>query len=64
KQDLDQGSLYPPLRGIRDVSAHIAAAVASVAYRDGFARAPKPEDMIAAMKSQMYNPEYTDYVAR
>ncbi len=64
KQDLDQGSLYPPLRSIRDVSAHIAAAVAAVAYRDGFPRAPKPEDMIAAMKSQMYNPEYADYVAR
>jgi malate dehydrogenase (oxaloacetate-decarboxylating)(NADP+) len=63
KQDLDQGSLYPPLRDIRRVSAHIAAAVASIAYRDGLARAPKPNDMIAAMKSHMYNPEYAAYVA-
>ena len=44
QQDLDQGSLYPPLSSIRDVSAHIAAAVAAVAYRQGFARAPEPAD--------------------
>ena len=39
--DLDQGSLYPPLKAIREVSAHIAAAVAAVAYRDGLARVPR-----------------------
>ena len=38
KTDLRQGSLYPPLKNIRDVSAHIAAAVAAVAYREGLAR--------------------------
>ena len=27
EDDLQQGSLYPPLKSIRDVSAHIAAAV-------------------------------------
>jgi malate dehydrogenase (oxaloacetate-decarboxylating)(NADP+) len=36
--DLRQGSLYPPLSKIRDVSAHIAAATAAVAYRRGLAR--------------------------
>ena len=44
--DLQQGSLYPPLKNIRDVSAHIAAAVADVAYREGLARVPEPADLL------------------
>jgi hypothetical protein len=34
-QDLAQGSLYPPLASVRDVSAHIAASVAEVACLAG-----------------------------
>jgi len=37
ESDLAQGSLYPPLNAIRGVSAHIAAAVAGIAYRQGLA---------------------------
>jgi malate dehydrogenase (oxaloacetate-decarboxylating)(NADP+) len=61
--DLDQGSLYPPLKNIRDVSAHIAAAVASVAYRNGLARVPEPADPVAFMKAQMYEPRYETHSA-
>jgi len=61
--DLRQGSLYPPLAHVRDVSAHIAAAVASVAYEQGFAKAAKPADMLAYVRSQMYEPRYVQYVA-
>jgi malate dehydrogenase (oxaloacetate-decarboxylating)(NADP+) len=60
--DLEQGSMYPPLKHIRDVSAHIAAAVAAVAYRQGFARLPQPPDLLAFMKAQMYEPHYTPYM--
>jgi malate dehydrogenase (oxaloacetate-decarboxylating)(NADP+) len=56
--DLDQGSLYPPLKSIRDVSARIACAVAEVAYREGFARTPKPADLLGHMKARMYEPRY------
>ena len=63
EDDLQQGSLYPPLKNIRDVSAHIAAAVAAVAYRRKFARGPEPADLPAFMKSRMYEPHYADYVA-
>jgi malate dehydrogenase (oxaloacetate-decarboxylating)(NADP+) len=56
--DLDQGSLYPPLAAIRDVSAHIAAAVAAVAYARGLARVPQPANLVAFMKAQMYEPRY------
>jgi malate dehydrogenase (oxaloacetate-decarboxylating)(NADP+) len=63
EDDLRQGSLYPPLKNIRDVSAHIAAAVAAVAYRRELARGPKPADLLAFAKSQMYEPRYATYVA-
>jgi malate dehydrogenase (oxaloacetate-decarboxylating)(NADP+) len=61
--DLGQGSLYPPLKSIRDVSAHIAAAVAEVAYRGKLAQGTKPSDVLAFMKAQMYEPRYATYVA-
>jgi malate dehydrogenase (oxaloacetate-decarboxylating)(NADP+) len=61
--DLAQGSLYPPLNAIRGVSAHIATAVAGVAYRQGLAAAPEPPDILAAVKHAMYEPEYATYAA-
>jgi len=60
--DLAQGSLYPPLAKIRDVSAHIATAVAGVAFRDGLATAARPADLLAHVRSQMYDPHYATYV--
>ena len=63
EDDLKQGSLYPPLKNIRDVSAHIAAAVATVAYRRELARGPAPADLLGFMKSKMYEPRYATYVA-
>jgi malate dehydrogenase (oxaloacetate-decarboxylating)(NADP+) len=60
--DLAQGSLYPPLNRVRGVSAHIAAAVAEVAYRDGLATVDRPDDLVEFMTSQMYDPEYVSYV--
>jgi len=56
--DIEQGSLYPALPRIREVSAHIAAAVAEVAYRRGLATAPKPNNMMGLIESQMYDPRY------
>jgi malate dehydrogenase (oxaloacetate-decarboxylating)(NADP+) len=61
EDDLAQGSLYPPLSSIRDVSAHIAAQVAAVAYRSGLARGQQPADLLATVRSQMYQPRYADY---
>jgi malate dehydrogenase (oxaloacetate-decarboxylating)(NADP+) len=56
--DIEQGSLYPALPRIREVSAHIAAAVAEVAYKRGLATAPKPNDLMAFIEQQMYDPRY------
>jgi malate dehydrogenase (oxaloacetate-decarboxylating)(NADP+) len=60
--DLAQGSLYPPLGRVREVSAHIAAAVAEIAYRDGCATLERPDDLLAFVRSQMYDPRYVSYV--
>jgi malate dehydrogenase (oxaloacetate-decarboxylating)(NADP+) len=60
--DLDQGSLYPALPRIRDVSAHIAAEVAKVAYQRGLATGATPNDMLAHIESYMYQPDYHSYV--
>src|SRR6202011_6018585 len=62
EDDLQQGSLYPPLKNIRDVSAHIAAATAAVAYRRGLARGAEPADLLKFVKSKMYEPSYSTYV--
>jgi malate dehydrogenase (oxaloacetate-decarboxylating)(NADP+) len=56
--DIEQGSLYPALARIREVSAHIAAAVADVAYQRGLATGHAPKDLIAYIRSQMYEPHY------
>jgi malate dehydrogenase (oxaloacetate-decarboxylating)(NADP+) len=56
--DLEQGSLYPALPRIREVSAHIAAAVAEVAYNRDLAAGQAPKDLLAYVQSQMYDPSY------
>ena len=56
--DLDQGSLFPPLAKVRGVSAHIARAVAEVAFAQGHASVPQPEDLLAYVTEQMYDPTY------
>jgi malate dehydrogenase (oxaloacetate-decarboxylating)(NADP+) len=56
--DLRQGSLYPALPRIREVSAQIGAAVADVAYQRGLAAGPPPNDTIGFIQSQMYDPRY------
>ena len=59
--DLAQGSLYPPLSQVRDVSAHIGAAVARVALAQGLAGIAPPPDVVAYVRSTMYEPEYELY---
>jgi len=60
--DLAQGSLYPPLGEVRKVSAHIATAVAEIAFRDDLASIDRPLDLLGYIREQMYDPRYVSYV--
>ena len=62
QSDLDQGSLYPALPRIREVSAHIAAAVAQIAYQHALAAGSVPNDLLAHVQSHVYDPRYCEYV--
>ncbi len=60
--DLALGRIYPSLTRIREVSATIAEAVAEIAFREGYAREERPEDLSAYVRSQMFEPSYKNYV--
>ncbi len=58
ERDLEIGRVYPPLSKIRQVSEEIAVKVAEVAYDLGLARRDRPQDLHAAVKDEMFTPEY------
>ncbi len=62
ESDLAIGRIYPSLKRIQEVSAHIAAAVAEVAFKDGLAGVTKPANMLEFVKSKMWAPRYEDYL--
>ena len=53
-EDLAGGSLFPRLRDLRQISTHIAQAVAQQAAKEGVGRGVKDEEIAAAM----WKPEY------
>ena len=62
ESDLEQGSLYPALARVREVSALIGAAVAKTVYTAELAGKSRPPDVLADVRSQMYDPHYSSYV--
>ncbi|MCL4864508.1 MAG: NAD-dependent malic enzyme [Gemmatimonadales bacterium] len=62
EDSLAQGSLFPPLAEIREVSARIAEAVVRVAQAEGLATAELPEDIAGLVRRRMYQPRYPEYV--
>jgi malate dehydrogenase (oxaloacetate-decarboxylating)(NADP+) len=55
-EDLDRGSLYPPLQDIRRISLEIATSVASTAYKLKLARGRRPKNLKGAIARLMYEP--------
>ncbi len=62
KSDLEMGRIYPSLTRIREVSAHIGAAVAEVAFKDGLAGVERPAQVLDLVKSMMWEPRYESYL--
>ncbi|KAL4572265.1 hypothetical protein LXL04_019035 [Taraxacum kok-saghyz] len=62
QEHYDKGMIYPPLTGIRNISANIAAKVAEKAYDLGLAtRLPRPANLLKFAESCMYTPNYRTY---
>ena len=57
-EQLEQGSIYPPLNQLRQVSFNIALAVAEMAYKQGYAQVPLPENLSKAINELIYDPTY------
>ena len=56
ERDLENGTLYPPLRDIRRISLAIALSVAEKAYELKLARARRPRSLKTAIARYMYEP--------
>jgi len=56
ESDLAQGSLYPSLPRIREVSARIAAAIAASAQGGRYGGRARPEDVLGDVEALMYRP--------
>ncbi len=61
-EELAAGKLFPALTRLREVSERIAVAIASESKRTGTARAGL-ENVEAAVRSEMWFPEYPELVA-
>ncbi|MEM7411104.1 MAG: NAD-dependent malic enzyme [Myxococcota bacterium] len=57
-EEISNGSLYPDLPRIREVSVSIARAVAEQAHRDELASAPAERWSPDALRQRMYDPTY------
>ena len=58
EEDIARGSVYPPLKDIRNISLEIAVAVADKIFSSGLAQVPRPEDLRQSIADYMYDPRY------
>lgn len=62
EEDLEKGSMYPPLAQVRELSAEIARSVAEYLFDKGLARAERPADILKAVKDYMWSPDDPHFV--
>ncbi len=60
-KELEEGTLYPPLAQLREVSARIAVAVVKEAHHAGVGRHIHDEDIRKEVDKMMWFPEYAEY---
>jgi malate dehydrogenase (oxaloacetate-decarboxylating)(NADP+) len=54
--DLEHGTIYPPLRDIRKISLAIAVSIATNAYEMGIGRRRRPANIRRSVEAMMYRP--------
>lgn len=59
---LDQGSVYPPLGDMQEVSILIGIRVAEEAYRIGLNTIRQPDDIAQSVRDFVWTPDYKDLV--
>jgi malate dehydrogenase (oxaloacetate-decarboxylating)(NADP+) len=63
-EEVERGSLYPPIARLRDAAAVVATAVVREALRSGEAQVAIPEGEVEArVRAAMWTPRYRRYVA-
>lgn len=60
--DIRQGSLFPQLEKIREVSLEIGVAISRLAFEQGLAGIDEPEDLRDYISARMYKPDYESSV--
>lgn len=58
ESELSNGMIYPPLTNIRNVSYHIALAVAEDVYSTGLVEEQRPDNLEEQIRQYMYEPVY------
>jgi malate dehydrogenase (oxaloacetate-decarboxylating)(NADP+) len=60
EENLASGLIYPPQSHILDSSLHVAERIATHIFDKGFARAPRPKDIGALIRTRAYHPGYAE----
>lgn len=64
-EQLANGTIYPPLSTIREVSLKLAVKVAEHAYKTNLATVmPEPADKVTMISERLYDPSYISFVPR
>jgi len=63
REELESGTVYPDLGKIRQISLAIATAVCRLAYDEGLAQFPEPDDLRKYVRNCMYHPVYKQYIS-
>jgi len=58
QDELEGGTIYPPLMKIRDVSTQIATAVGNYVFDNGLSVKTRPADIQQSIREYMYDPSY------
>jgi malate dehydrogenase (oxaloacetate-decarboxylating)(NADP+) len=60
EQNLAAGLIYPPQSRILEASLHVAERLAAYIFDKGLARAPRPDDLGALIRTRTYRPVYPE----